>query len=375
MPDGRSGLRILHCFRAPLGGLFRHVRDLARAQEARGHSVGVIADASSGGEAARATLDALAADLTLGVHRVAMPRHAGPGDLGALRAVGRHVAATAPDVLHGHGAKGGAYARLAGTQAAVRVYTPHGGSLHYTRRTPVGLLYLEAERLLARRTDIFLFESAFGRQAFEDKVGPTQGRARVVHNGLPDSDFEPVRTDPDAADFLFVGELRELKGVSELLRALALLHREGRAATAVIGGDGPDAASFVAQAEALGLGGHVVFSGARPARELFAAGRCLVVPSRAESLPYIVLEGGAARLPMVATNVGGIPEIFGAQTGRLVPPRQVEKLARAMRGFLLSPDEAIRQADLLQARIRERFSLSRMAEDVLAAYSEACERR
>jgi glycosyltransferase involved in cell wall biosynthesis len=56
-----------------------------------------------------------------------------------------------------------------------------------------------------------------------------------------------------------------------------------------------------------------------PAREAFTLGRLLVAPSRAESLPYIILETAAAGVPMITTNVGGIPEVFGPQSGRLIP--------------------------------------------------------
>lgn len=369
LPEGP--LRIIHCFRAPVGGLFRHVQDLAREQEARGHAVGVIAGAKTGGAAAEAKLEALAADLTLGVRRVPMPRQAGIGDIRALRAVKAHLIEVAPDIVHGHGAKGGTYARLATSAPPARVYTPHGGSLHYSRSSPVGLVYLEAERFLARKTEAFLFESAYGQRVFERKVGSTHGRARVVHNGLPESDFQPVSPAEGALEFLFVGELRQLKGVSELLRALALLHGEGRLVRAVIGGDGPDAAAFRREATILGLGDHVAFPGARPAREFFPLARCLVVPSRAESLPYIVLEAGAAGIPTIATDVGGVAEIFGPLADRLVPARDPQALARAMARALDAPEEMARDAEQLRARIRDQFSLSRMTDDVLSAYAEA----
>ena len=67
-----------------------------------------------------------------------------------------------------------------------------------------------------------------------------------------------------------------------------------------------------------------------PARDAFALGRLLVAPSRAESLPYIVLEAAAAAVPMITTNVGGIPEIFGPQAAGLVAPGDAAALARAI---------------------------------------------
>ncbi|MCB1491678.1 MAG: glycosyltransferase, partial [Rhodobiaceae bacterium] len=103
--------RILHCMRAPVGGLFRHVLDLAHEQVARGHDVGIICDGSTGGAQAIKQLSDIAPDLALGVHRIAMPRLPGLGDLSAVLQTRALISRIGPDIVHGHGAKGGAYAR------------------------------------------------------------------------------------------------------------------------------------------------------------------------------------------------------------------------------------------------------------------------
>lgn len=369
-------LRIVHCLRAPVGGLFRHVCDLAEAQAARGHLVGVVADATTGGPAAAARFARLARSCSLGIERFPMSRLPGPGDLSTAGHVVTLARRWAPDVLHGHGAKGGLYARLAGTwlrkggNRPIRAYTPHGGSLHYSARSAAGLVFLSAERFLARRTDTFLFESEFGLKAFSDKVCTPTGVVRIVHNGLSSAEFEPVVPAPDAADFVFVGELRALKGVDTLLRAL-IRFDGGSGPTAVIVGDGPDGDLLRKAAADTGLAGRVRFAGAMPARDAFRLGRCLVVPSRAESLPYVVLEAAAARLPVVATDVGGIPEILGAQASRLVPPNDPARLAGAMAEILEDPEMARRQADALADDVAQRFSINSMADDVLGAYAAA----
>src|SRR5690348_14798085 len=108
-----SPLNILHVFRAPVGGLFRHVLDLTREQIARGHKVGLIADSNTGGPRAEEVLGELEPTLALGLTRIPMQRHIGPGDALALAHVTRRVAQADADVVHGHGAKGGAYARMA----------------------------------------------------------------------------------------------------------------------------------------------------------------------------------------------------------------------------------------------------------------------
>lgn len=366
MAAGERALRILHVLRAPVGGLFRHVIDLARGQAARGHQVGIVADANTGGTRAETAFATL--DLALGLTRVPMSRHIGASDVTAQRQVARRAAETRADVVHGHGAKGGAYARLVPAGRAIRVYTPHGGSLHYDRRSPVGMMYLALEQMLMRRTELFLFESAFGRDAFGDKIGVPKSLVRVVHNGVTSAEFAAVTPADDATDVVFVGELRMLKGVDVLLDALARLARDNRKLSATIVGDGPDAAAFRAQAERLGVPAR--FMAPMAARVAFTLGRCLAVPSRAESLPYIVLEAAAAGVPLIATNVGGIPEIFGPQAVRLVPPADAAALAHAIAATTIDRAAARNEALTLRARVQAEFSADTMTEGVLAAYRD-----
>ena len=177
---------------------------------------------------------------------------------------------------------------------------------------------------------------------------------RVVHNGVADAEFLPVKPAPDATDLVFVGELRKLKGVDVLIEAIARLARDGRNVTATIVGDGADRGAFEAAVAAHKLGAAVRFVGAKPARAAFALGRMLVVPSRAESLPYIVLEAAAAGLPIIATNVGGIPEIFGPDAGDLVPPGDPAALAARHRRGAAGPRRAalgVAAAQIAAARL------------------------
>jgi glycosyltransferase involved in cell wall biosynthesis len=376
MDGSEKPLNILHVMRAPVGGLFRHVADLAQGQAARGHRVGLIADRSTGGTQAEATLATLASKLALGVTRVPMSRHVGASDVLAVRHVSQRAKAVAADVIHGHGAKGGAYARLGFTPSrtngkTIRAYTPHGGSLHFHWGSPTGLIYLNAERALMRRTELFLFESAYGRDVFKSKIGEPPTLVRVVHNGVTDDEFQPVVVSQNATDLLFIGELRLLKGIDVLIAAISQLAREGRKVTATIVGDGPDRAQFERQVSKHGLGEQVHFAGAKPARQAFSMGRLLVVPSRAESLPYIVLEAAAAGVPMIATDVGGIPEIFGPDAAALVAPGNSAALAHAISQAMQDRGARHSASLRLKTRLRASFSADIMTDAVLAAYREA----
>jgi glycosyltransferase involved in cell wall biosynthesis len=365
----QSRLNIVHIFRAPVGGLFRHVVDLAHGQIARGHRVGIIADNSTGNARTHEIFATLAPKLALGLTRIPMRRQPGPFDVATLSRVDAVVQRVGPDVIHGHGAKGGALARLVpAALGTVRGYTPHGGSLHDSIG---GMLHLLLERLMLRRGNLYLFESEFSHAAFLRKIGQPRGIARVVHNGVAAAEHEPIALVDDATDLVFLGELRELKGVDVLIEAVALLWNEGRAVTATIVGDGPDAGYYRDLAVVRGLHDAVRFERPMATRAALARGRIKVVPSRAESLPYVVLEAAAAGKPLIATNVGGIPEIFGPQAAHLVPPSDPAALAKAIAAALDNPAAADRAARVLQQRIAASLCVEDMVDAVLASYEQA----
>jgi glycosyltransferase involved in cell wall biosynthesis len=363
-------LKILHVTRTPVGGIFRHILDVAGGQATRGHHVGIICDSTTGGERAEAALAAIAPQMKLGVSRIAIQRELGPTDVFGFVRVSRHLSKLGVDVLHGHGAKGGAFVRLMSAPSTIRVYTPHGGSLHYGRHTLRGTVYGAIERFLMRRTELFLFESAFARDAYRAMVGAPGGIVRVVPNGISSAEMMPVEPAANAADLVSVGEFRHIKGTDVLIEAVAELHRAGRRVSLAVAGDGEEGPALREQVSRLGLTDSIRFLGHVQARKAFSHGRLLVVPSRADSLPYVVIEAGGARIPIIASRVGGIPEILG-QDGNLVPPEDPARLAAAIATALDDPAAAQASAERLGARVRELFSQDAMVEGVLAGYTAA----
>lgn len=375
-------LRIIHVFRAPLGGLFRHVIDLARGQVARGHHVGIFCDETPGNPYSEGLLTEIGPDLTLGLTRLPMHRNPHPGDLQVLSAFRRLLGDKKPDVVHGHGSKGGLYARALafteGQKRPIRAYTPHGGSLNYKPGTAIHKVYMKVERLLERRTDVFCFESDYIRQRYVSFVGaPRNALVKVVCNGIHPHEFEPIQHDADARDFVYVGEFREAKGLDILIKSLAVVReRLGRTPTLVMVGSGPDLDKIRADIASLSLAGAVEILSARAIRQALARGRCIIVPSRAESLPYVVLEAAGAAQPMISTNVGGIPEVFGPMSGRLIQPGDVAALSEAMTAFLTGPaDKAETDARTLAAYVKQHFTVCGMVDGIIAGYRDAISRR
>jgi glycosyltransferase involved in cell wall biosynthesis len=224
---------------------------------------------------------------------------------------------------------------------------------------------------------VFLFESAYIAGRYDALVGVDAGVRRVVANGVGAAEFVPVAPNPDAADFLYVGELRAAKGIDTLLEAIALAAaRLGVIPRTVLVGSGPDKEILLAHARRLGIDGNISFTGPMPVREAFKLGRFMVVPSRAESLPYVVLEAAGARVPLIATNVGGIPEIFGPYRDRLGPSDNPADLCARMLAMLARPQaERERQAEELAAYVATRFSINAMVDAVMDGYREAIARR
>src|SRR6478609_3649956 len=371
MIDGQP-LRILHATRAPVGGIFRHILDLANGQAERGHHVGIIADSLTGGERAEAALAEIAPRLKLGVHRIAIRREPLPIDALVWARFLRLIRRVKPDVLHGHGAKAGAFIRLnTAPKDAIRVYTPHGGSLHFPLTTLKGNIYGRLERYLMNSTDLFLFESAFALNTYQRTIGKPEGLVRCVFNGVTAAEFDPIVKAEDATDVVYVGEFRHIKGADLLIDAVAQLRAGGKPVTLTLAGDGEESDSLKAQVQRLGLADAVRFIGHVKARYGFSKGSLLVVPSRGDSMPYVVIEAAAAGIPMVAANVGGIPEIFGSHTNALFAPNNATAMADAIKVALEDPAGALTRAKALRERIFQDFSQSAMVEGVLAGYRDA----
>jgi len=371
MIDGQP-LRILHATRAPVGGIFRHILDLANGQAERGHHVGIIADSLTGGERAEAALAEIAPRLKLGVHRIAIRREPLPIDALVWARFLRLIRRVKPDVLHGHGAKAGAFIRLnTAPKDAIRVYTPHGGSLHFPLTTLKGNIYGRLERYLMNSTDLFLFESAFALNTYQRTIGKPEGLVRCVFNGVTAAEFDPIVKAEDATDVVYVGEFRHIKGADLLIDAVAQLRIGGKPVTLTLAGDGEESDSLKAQVQRLGLADAVRFIGHVKARYGFSKGSLLVVPSRGDSMPYVVIEAAAAGIPMVAANVGGIPEIFGSHTNALFAPNNATAMAGAIETALKDPAASLERAKSLRERIFLHFSQKAMVEGVLAGYRDA----
>ena len=371
MAAGDPPLRIFQILRAPVGGLFRHVRDLTEELAKRGHQIGVIADSLTADALTGERLKQLEPFAALGIHSLPMPRTLGFADFTTpyrIRKLGRKFRV---DVMHGHGAKGGLGARFGRSAGQISLNTPHGGVLNYMPGSLPGRFFRNAERAIGKITDAYIFESLYAQRAFHAQIGEPPCREAVVHNGLSPAEFAPVPLDPDAKEFVFIGEFRDVKGIPQLMEALQGVRRaDGTPAGIAMAGGGPDFEHWQKWIADHGMESRIELLGVRPAREAMTRGNVLVVPSLAESLPYVILEGTAAQRQVISTTVGGIAEIYGPTAKSLIPPNNPFALMAAMQRALDDPNGAWLEMEERLAFIRPRFSIAHMTDQIEALYRE-----
>ena len=360
-------MRILHVLRAPVGGLFRHVCDLVRGQSALGHEVGIICDATTGGASAEAAIAEITTLCKLGLVRMAMAQKPSFADFTNITKTRRLAKSMAVDVIHGHGAKGGLYARLAAKSAVHgAVYTPHGGSTHYGWASPMGFFYMLTETWLRNRTAGLAFVCAYERDVYNRKIGVGSVPVNVVHNGLWSQEFHDVPVAKNAADLLFVGEMVDNKGVDLLLKAIALL-KPKTSITATLVGDGAKLQTYQSLAQELGIADQITFKGRMGMASALPLGKFFVLPSRKESFPYVVLEAIAAGRPIIAARVGGLGELLPYQL--LFEPNDAEALAAKLNDALSHAGNYSAIAQRLSREAPEKFSAESMVQSITAFYS------
>ena len=261
------------------------------------------------------------------------------------------------DVVHTHDERPHVYGAVAARLAGVRrvVHTRHHGMAFRLTRRQAGLV-----RLASQFTDRFVCVSAdSARQAVRHGVSPRI--VRVLHNGIDLARFEPPAF-REGGPVVTVARLSPEKDIGTLLKAAALATEEDPSLRLEIAGDGPCMAELRREATDIGLGGRVCFHGeTRDVRALLARAGLFVLPSRTEGVSLTLLEAMASGLAVVATRVGGNPEVVAdGETGLLVPPGDPATLAAAVLRLRRDDAERRRMGAAGRRRVERRFDVRRM---------------
>jgi glycosyltransferase involved in cell wall biosynthesis len=292
-------------------------------------------------------------------------------DVGALIAVSRTLWRDRVELVHTHGHFSvNVVARLAARITRARIVS-HMHIENSFRQGPSRRAQVVLDNATARLCSSIVTVSEATRESLVRQGYPVD-RLITVHNGIDASPAQPVRL-AENVTILEVARLAEVKGQRLLLAALPHLN----ATLVLVGRDiehnGAYERALKEEADRLGVADRVVFAGYRQDVPALLAG-CDVfcLPSEMEGLPLVVLEAMAQGRPVVATAVGGTPElVLDGETGLLVPPRDVDALRAALARVLGDPDLARRLGDAGLDRVLSQFSAHEMHERILRIYEDA----
>jgi glycosyltransferase involved in cell wall biosynthesis len=263
-----------------------------------------------------------------------------------------------PHIVHANSSKAGVLGRVAAwiAGAPIRVFTVHGWAFSASSR-PRSVIYHRAESLVRRLTTTTICVSETERAVGLAAGTCDERRTVVIRNGVDVTARPVARPGTDPPRIVAVGRLQAPKDVLSLIRALAKLQQ--RSFNAIVVGDGPDRPAIEAEVRRLALTRVVHLAGGRDdVAEILAASHIFVLSTRSEGLPISVLEAMAAGLPVVASRVGGLPElVVEGETGLLVTPGEPGELAAAIERLLGDPALRARFGAAGRARVQSQFAV------------------
>ncbi|MEI8241806.1 MAG: glycosyltransferase [bacterium] len=370
-----SALHLVHILEATTGGTRRHLRDLVLGLDPGAFRVDVIVSLRRDPDFA----DDLARfrERGIGVHVIPMRRRVAPlADLVALARLIRLLRRLQPDIVHTHSSKAGFLGRLAARHAGSRttVHTPHAFAFEDEGAPWRGRCYRALERLAAPWTTRLIAVSSRERDLALG-LGFVPEKVVWIANGIGCGVPLERRTGGacDGSSVIFLGRLCRQKAPDLFLAAIPEILRQVPEARFRIVGEGPWHNWVLRQVARQPWRERVTFGVAHDeaavAAEL-AAAAVLVMPSRWEGLPYTLLEALQAGVPVVAADVGGVPDVVaGTDCAVLAPPSHPGMLAAGVAGLLRSPVERARKAAAGRERVKA-FGLQAMISRTAAVYRE-----
>ena len=366
-----------------LGGAQKYVLQVGRALVDAGNEV-VLAAGGDGQLLEQASEYGIA---TVGLHD--MIRDVSPArDLRALWSLYGLIRKTKCDIVHCNSTKAGLLGRIAAFAAGVpSVFTVHGLVLSEPMTGLQRLLYTLVEWLVGRISGEIITVSEEDRKAvLRYHLSPPR-KVRTVHNGIEDLTQVSSRDvfclnsvldhHPAKVVVSVVANFYATKGLTYLMESIALLARDDDCPLFLLVGDGPQRDELDSLIREYGIDAHVLLLGQRSdALEIMHESDFCVLPSVKEGLPFVLLEAMALGKPVVATTVGGIPEVVESGIdGILVPPAAPEPLAEAVRTLASDPQLVQTMGQAAQIKVREHFSLEVMLCRTMEVYEAVLQSR
>ena len=317
----------------------------------------------------------------------ALKRNINPiNDLKAFIGIYRTLKREKFDIVHTHTAKAGAIGRVAAKLAGVKyiVHTLHGHNF-YGYFGPMGSMLMRFyELVMSKITDKIMALTKLEKKDLIDCGICEEEKIVVINSGV---ELEKFRVDNiDAASVRkefsieaenkvvgVIARLEHVKGVEYFIQAAKEVLKKKTNVSFIVVGEGSLKKQFEAQCIEYGIEDKVIFAGWKEdVSKILSILYLIVLPSLNEAVGRVLLEAGAAGIPAIATNVGGVPEVvIDSVTGILVPPESGVEIAKAIMFLLENGGERIEMAEKAQQWIDERFSAEKMVKEMMRVYTKS----
>ena len=374
MNIAKNPLKILLVLENAGAGSGRHVLNLTEGLLRRGHFVTILYSPSRVETWFTKTITALPGLIT---SQIDMVRGPSLYDIKSLIEIHRYLVRHGPfDIIHGHSSKGGALARLAAIGIGCRrIYTPHAfftmdPALTLAKRS----FYRILEIILSKCSDAIICVSQY-EYDHGMALGLGSDLLRVVNNGLsplssPDRNTARLKLGlaPEDICIGFVGRLVHQKAVERLVECFSRIHLEAPGARLAIIGSSQEEDAYREMAHRFQVSDKIIWAGQANGPSLMAGFDIFALPSRYEAFPYVLLEAGMRRLPIITMRVGGVDEIVQhGVNGYIVPQGNLNVFAARL--LELCKNDVIRRSmGYNSSEIVEKFSVDRMVEETLKIY-------
>lgn len=306
---------VVQLLRAPAGGIRKHVLDIVNSLSNDGIKQIFITNMND----SDVDLTYLKNNPCVEVHHVEIFEKPGIHDLKNLIKIFKILKNKKVDILHGHGAKGGLYARLLSKPLSTKcIYTPHGGSLHRVHGRFKNIIYDFAEVVLLPFTDIFLFESNYSADVFSQKIRDPKSKKMINYNGvdMPGIVSNHLYRPGEKIRFVSFGLLRHLKGHDIFIETCSLLKNKAIPFSYTIYGNGEFGSQLFELIKKHELMKEVTilnYSG-DVCREMQKYD-FVIHPSRFESFGYVPVEAMSVKVPVIVSHEGGLKEVVDESSG------------------------------------------------------------
>lgn len=278
-------------------------------------------------------------------------------------------------VVHGHGAKGGLYARLAGRLAGCKViYTPHGGVVHNMFNPLLDRIYKFVEKYLCRFTDLLIFESHYTANSFDDKFGCKKVKVLVNYNGIKIPTTQSIQPNKMIGSLVkrigVFGMMREEKGQDLAFDAVKRLIKDGINIELHFFGDGPLKEILESQCKKEKLTESIFFHGeVSNVYENMMNMDFVLIPSRFESFGYVAVEALSLKKSLICSNRGGLSEIANDENAFIFSPEKQENIQTAIQQAILATEVELNiKRQLGVEYVSKTFSLDKMYSSLQESY-------